>query len=620
MTTLWTIINKHKFYLFLVVLCCFIYSSLVLNRAFVEVVVDSPKKSPFEIFWSKDDGGYSVHRHATVYMKPGVKKYRFYLSNLHYIGKLRIDTHNFEGVVTVKKLTLSQPGYGEVVFHSENDWKQLTPLNHIAGVSFSDKGMTVESNGNDPMFEVKIPVRPSTNPYTLYFGSFVVIAGLIFLLIRALGQLNKELQFVPVIMIGILLLICVVAFTTADGYHPDETAHATAAAYYKDHWKPPLVEDPAIRHTFSPYGTSRLNSGEIYYFFAGKFAKALEHIHLSGYLPYRLFNVFLFSLIVLRCFLFPQTRLLAVPFLLSPQIWYVFSYSTSDAFSLFIAFSAGCQVLLKDSLFNKYLYHRFSYKKIFNVVIAAICFTLVLYLKKTYYPYAAALGIVVLFSWYSNRHDLEWRVVLKKMAAMCIVVLCFAAIPKAVDVSVNGFDKSKRKFELQKEIAEPRFNLASPLEVRSPLFTIKERGQSLDTLLFGHRWFEKTFRTSFGVYGHTTIMGPEGYYDAVRWVAVVFFFYFLSTLILKAQWIYKAEAGMLLGLGCLLIVASIHHSWTLEIQAQGRYLFPIFSIFGLLYARNYRLYNAKAFTTLVSVMFILSAYSFITQAIGRIPR
>lgn len=620
MTALLKRVNTYRFYLFLVILCCSLYSLLVLNRAFVEVVVDSPQKSTFELFWAKKDGGYSQYRRVVAHVTPGEKKYRFYLRNLHHISKLRVDTHNFEGQVTIKKLIFSQPGYGKIAFNAESDWRQLIAVNHIESVSCSDKGMTVVSNGNDPMFELSVPVRPHTHGFTVYFFSFLVIAVLVLLIMTTLGHLNKELQFVPILLSGILLLICVIAFTTVDSYHPDETAHAAAVAYYTDHWKPPVVEDPAIRHTFSVYGASRLNNGEIYYFIAGKFAKALEYFPLTGFLPYRLFNVFLFGLIVLRTFWVPQARLLAIPFLISPQLWYSFSYCTSDAFALFIAFSAGCQVMVENSLLNRYLFQRFTYKKIFNLVAVALCFALLLYAKKNFYPYAAALGITILVSWYINRYELEWRVFVKKIFALCLVVLCLAAVPKGIDISVNGFDKSARLIKLQEEIAKPAFNMASPLEVRSSYFTIKERGQSLHTLLFVHRWFEKTFRSSFGVYGHTTIMGPEGYYNGVRWVGVAFFFFLVGTILLKSPLINKVELVLLLGLSALLIAASVHHSWTMEIQAQGRYLFPIFSMLALLYARNYRYINAKMFTLFVSVLFVLSSYSFITQAIERIPR
>lgn len=619
MTKVMAAINKHRFYLFLVILCCSLYSFFVLNRAFVEVVVESPQKSTFELYWANESGEYSPYRRVETHIVEGTKKYKFYLTNLHRIEKLRVDTHNFEGLMTIKKLRLSQPGYGEIVFDSEEDWKELIPVNQIDNISFGSHGMTVKSTGNDPMFEYKVPAYPYLHSYATYVFSFLVIGAAIFLILTTLGHLNRELLFVPILLTGVLFLVCVIAFTSQDGYHPDEAAHATAVAYYKDHWKPPVVEDPAIRHTFSVYGSSRLNNGEIYYFIAGKFAQCIEYFPLNGYLPYRLFNVFLLSLIVLRTFWVPQTRLLAIPLLLSPQIWYAFSYCTSDALALFIAFSAGCQVFVTDSLFNRYLLQRFTYKKIFNIIVVAICFTLMLYLKKTFYPFVAAIGVSILVSWYIKRDELEWGIFFKKMVVLCLVVCCFAAIPKAVDISVNGLNKAERIVALQEEIAEPAYNMSSPLEVRSPLFTIKERGQSLDTLLFGHRWFEKTFRTSFGVYGHTTIMGPEGYYDAVRWCGIAFFLYFIGVIAFRTPWINRLEALSLLGLGVLLIAASIHHSWTLEIQAQGRYLFPIFSIFGLLYARNYSRYNAKLFTTFVSAMFLLSAYSFITQAIERIP-
>lgn len=620
MEKLLSFVFKHKFYLLLTFVACFAYSHLFLNRAYVEVEIDCKQHSTFELYWAEADGGFSQYRRAEIHVRPDKKRYEFYLTNLKKIGKLRVDTHNFQGEIDLRKLKISQPGYGEILLQGKNGWGALQPLGHIEKVDTSDKGITVFSNGNDPMFLLQIPPTNKTIAISTYLIHFFVIAALVFLLVTAAGKLNIQLNYVPVLLLGILLLIAAIAYITADRYHPDELAHVTAAAYYTDHWKPPVVEDESIRHTYSAYGASRLNTGEIYYFFAGKFAKLLQFFPMDGFLPYRLFNVFLFALIFLRTLITPQTRLLAVPFLISPQLWYAFSYCTSDAFALFIAFGAGCQLLVEDSFFNNFLRDKMSLKQIGRVILTGLCFSLLFLLKSNFYPYIAAIGVVLAINWYLDKYDIGRKKFATKCVAVAVVLLCFLGIHKSVDVSVNGWDKKARVVALQNEIAIPVFNMTSPLEERSPLFTIKERGQSLHTLLFVHRWFEKTFRSSFGVYGHSSIMGPEGYYDGVRWIGTAFFLFFICSVLLRAPWVFKCEATVLLGLSVALIAASIHHSWTMEIQAQGRYLFPIFSVFGLIYARNFKYINASMFGLFVSVMFLLSSWSFITEAIYRIPR
>jgi hypothetical protein len=134
------------------------------------------------------------------------------------------------------------------------------------------------------------------------------------------------------------------------------------------------------------------------------------------------------------------------------------------------------------------------------------------------------------------------------------------------------------------------------------------------------RFFEKTFRSAFGVYGYFTISASFRYYNLVRWTGVALLLSFLG-LIFYHSW---RENGFIT-VSCLLfslalIIADLLHSWTKDFQAQGRYLFPIISMLGIVYARNHKYLNGRLFTSLFITMFLLSAYSFIFVAISQIPK
>ncbi len=149
---------------------------------------------------------------------------------------------------------------------------------------------------------------------------------------------------------------------------------------------------------------------------------------------------------------------------------------------------------------------------------------------------------------------------------------------------------------------------------------MKKRGVPLMYLVKDKRFFEKTFRSSFGVYGYFTVSGPFRYYDMVRWTGLALLSVFLG-LIFYYSW---RENGVIavsfLFFSLLLIVISFYHSWTKDFQAQGRYLFPIASMLGIVYARCHRYLKGPVFTSLFIVMFILSSYSFIFVAISQIPK
>ena len=149
---------------------------------------------------------------------------------------------------------------------------------------------------------------------------------------------------------------------------------------------------------------------------------------------------------------------------------------------------------------------------------------------------------------------------------------------------------------------------------------MKKRGVPLKYLVETKRFFEQTFRSSFGVYGYFTVSGPFRYYDMVRWTSLALLSVFLC-LIFYHSW---RENGFIaisfLFFSLLLIAISLYHSWTMDFQAQGRYLFPIASMLGIVYAGSQKYLKGPLFTSLFTVMFLLSAYSFIFVAILRIPK
>lgn len=613
-------VGNNKFFIFLFILCCFSYSHFFVNRALVELTIDVETKTPFQIFWAKGDQGYSIYRMAEIYLRPNIKKYRFYATNLRNADKLRIDTHIYQGKVVIHELNLKQTGLSDIQFKTKDDFAALSPLNQVESISATNSGATIISTGNDPMVELKLEKQSSTvNPLHYVIG-FLVIGLFLWLIIHNLGHLNKELQFVPYFLAVALTFALVIACTTVDGYHPDEEAHVTATSYYKDHWVPPVVEDESIRYTYSVYGASRLNYGEAYYLLAGKFVKALDVFQMKGYLPYRLFNVFLFSIIFLYCVKTPQARLLAIPFLISPQLWYAFSYCTSDAFALLIVYLVGCQLFVPTSMLQKMIVEKISINQLLRYLCVGLLFSALLLIKKNFYPFCVAVFVIFLVNLFKNTSSFERKRVFTRLVLLLSTIFFFYGVHKAVDISVNGLDKKERMHTLAEQIALPRFNLSSPLSDRSPLFNLQERGETVKGLLVKYKWFERTFRSSFGVYGHSSIMAQDGFYNVVRVCSVALFLFFFGSILIRAPWINKIESLALLSFCIALIAASIQHSYTMEVQPQGRYLFPIFGILALIYARNYKFLNSRFFTLFVTLLFLLAVHSYIFEAIYRIPR
>jgi hypothetical protein len=69
-----------------------------------------------------------------------------------------------------------------------------------------------------------------------------------------------------------------------------------------------------------------------------------------------------------------------------------------------------------------------------------------------------------------------------------------------------------------------------------------------------------------------------------------------------------------------LIGKALHHSWTVDFQAQGRYLFPLLPIFGMLYGWHHQVISRRLMLLGVLPLFCLASYAFIFEALLRIPR
>ncbi len=185
----------------------------------------------------------------------------------------------------------------------------------------------------------------------------------------------------PALVFSACILALCMAVISRDNIHPDEFVHVRAAKYYQHHLLPPHIEDPAIAHTYSLYGVSRLNSGEIVYLFAGIFLNLLSPLHADPYLIVRLFNITLLCILMLLAVRQSRYRLLLVPLVISPQIWYIFSYFNSDALALFMLLLLAYQAVEPRSAFNQLVRDGFMGSKALSIIPLAVLIGLSLQVK-----------------------------------------------------------------------------------------------------------------------------------------------------------------------------------------------------------------------------------------------
>ncbi len=612
---------KRLFTTLICLLACGLYVHFFVNTAYVEVEIAVEEKADFKIYWAEANQLYSENHMAGVLATPERKQYGVFFTNIEKIARLRVDTHNYEGSAKLKKLVIRQEGWKSIVLSTPEEFSKLVPLQQIANSRIDEDGFWVQTSGQDGFFELEVhPEQQGLNLGWLILRLMAIVA-IVLGVLYCVAPLVEDLRFVPALLTGVLVLIICMAALSKNRVHPDEYVHMAATTYYQDNWLPPIIEDPAIRDTFSVYGVSRLNNGEIYYFFAGKFHKFLQTFNIPEYLSLRLFNVFLFSLIILYTIRSLYARMVALPFLISSQIWYVFSYCASDAFALFFAFIAACELVDPNSLLHSYLKGTGWKTRFFGSIGLGVLLGLVFLLKQNYLPFIAFFYFVL-----TMKIFLTDQFFLKKKAAILRLVLitCIGSgifgLRTGADYLVNGFDHQEKIDKKQEEMADYAYKPSTELQKKQVSLSRKARGITLEEIINVDGWFERMFQSSFGVFGYFTISGTENYYDLVRWSGALLLVFFFGAIFRGGGWIGSGLAVGALGISAGLIGITLYHCWTVDFQTQGRYLLPTIPTLGVVYGWNYTVIHRYLITLCVAPMFLLAMYSFIFDGLLQLPR
>jgi hypothetical protein len=607
--------------LFICGVACLCYYLFIVNTARVDVELGVSQESNFALYWAAEGQSYSEGRTVSIRVHPGKTHYSFYLTNISKVNRLRVDTHSYVGTATLQRLVIQQEGYETTILATAESFKRLLPLQQIESSDTGDDGLKLTSAGSDPNFEFKLTPHYLGIDKAWLFVRMLVISILFFAIVYCCSPLVSGLNIVPVLLFGAWLFIITMAGVSKENVHPDEYVHIAAAHYYADHWLPPEIEDPDIRHTYSVYGVSRLNRGEIYYVFAGKMYQFLHIFQMPSTFAYRFFNVALFGVIFLLSIRSFYARIAALPFLVSSQVWYVFSYCNSDAFALFAAFLASWQLIDPQSLLHRYLKGGGLGLRLVALVVLPFILGMLFLLKMNYYPLLGLFYLVLLVKiLFTEDYYWEKKDAITRLILISILGLSFLGVRVVADHAINGMDRSAKIEQLREKLADVKYKRTSPLEEMGPTMYLKDKGATFKDLISRYHWDIKSFASSFGVFGYTDIVSPHHFYTMVRWAGSALVAYILLLSFLRGGWVGAGITIVVCGLSVILILAGMYHCWVFDFQAQGRYFFPILPMFAVVLGSNLKAFDGRILTFLVSVMCVLGLYSFIFQGLLRIPK
>ena|GEM_PF-1532384 len=593
--------------------------------AIVKLSIATDTDGEFKIYFPDGEGRYTEENMACVIITPQQTEYFFIAPRIRRYRLIRIDPINQAAQLEIYHLSFYQFPFGKIDIVSDRrfdaDLTGRMRFNDQVGIlSIQPNYIAIKTSDFDGQLQV------SVNPYQateitfvfLYFLTFLVLA---LFSLRQIARYNMESYGVVPLFMGLALgLVLVMAIVSQPGVHPDEPIHINAAKYYSEYWLPPEICRPNMEWSYSLYGISRLNSLEVFYFFAGKYYALAKFIPGQVLFQFRSLNVVLFALLTLMTCLKPAFRLYCVPLLLSPQIWYIFSYFNSDAFALFICYLLIYQLFISDSLLNRYLQKKEMRPLAGSgaIIIGGFLVGMLPFIKKNYYAFAvflACFGILALFRYrtrISKKALIRWGAILG--AAFFIILGRYE-----LDGYVNGPDRSHKVAQCRETLAAYKFKSSTPAADQWYGLYMREKGITLKEVFKRYDWGLISFKSTFGVYGTMTIYPSRWIVSTFRAILLSFAGFILYCG-WKGDWYTWGHIANFGLWSAFLIFASLWNSWNVDLQSQGRYFFPIIAMGAMLLGVIKSDIPKYPFNMLTTLTFCLGVLSFISIGLARIPK
>jgi hypothetical protein len=368
----------------------------------------------------------------------------------------------------------------------------------------------------------------------------------------------------PAILCVAVVLAARVALVSSLNQHPDEAYHVNAMTWFYFHPGVPALDSDGI--LYSPDGWSRVWTGEFVYLLVGR-AAALWH-HLTGIQPpwvvTRLFNTaLLFPLLI--PLLWGRSRLFNLPavgaFIAGvPQLIYLFGYANSDAWAILVS-----TLLLLSALRCLEGGWRVDWP------LLGTLSALVLMAKANAW---FVLPVAWTMAWIGWRAGLR-RPWLRLAGAAVLAAGLAAPVLLAPRLTEPG-DWAAAVHAQKAHRAWHGFDPDHPTYVS---FHLRARGVPLTHVLGDPTWYRITFLSSWATFGYMNTVPPAAAWTIER---VALLGLLVSAILAlraqgpdgptrRARWLIVLSAGATF---TALLAASIAHSWVVDNQAQGRYLFP----------------------------------------------
>lgn len=592
------------------------------------------------------------------------------------LKSLRLDPDPGVAKVQLHKIAIETSGQRQSL---ELSLLGLNPLSEIAALDRASTGFTVSTvpGAKDPQLLLPVQddlLRPTG--WVEYAGRASQALLLLALGVWVLVRLARPRTGVPVpaLLLGAWLLVAAMAFTstTSRSVHPDEYSHVAAARFYLNHWQPPAVDAPEIVDSYSVYGASYLNELDVVYLIAAKATQLWAGFGLDETTALRLFNVLLFGALLAVAWVRRSAWAGVAVLLLTPQLWYLFSYFNADAFPLFLALLVAMLFAAPDSPVSRFVEGERASRLALLLFVLAL--GLLLVSKRNYlpvvfaaglsltarhlglsiwgvllgvagaalllfklvaggdlvlmFPYAAGwfvpgglvmLGVFAVLALWPVLHQPILRPRLYRLGLLFALAVVVASPRIAADIAVNGTStqKSVRMSIAAERHAGPRFKpstLATNPSASYPGLKLAAKGVTFSQVMGQpYGWAATSWRSMLGVYGYMSIFAPALLYWLLGAGVLMLCFSMVGWALARAEArrdLVVAAAGI-----ALVALSSIVHSWANDFQPQGRYLFPGLAIIAAYLLSQPAILRTRWASFAVALCFVGSVLSFVGVAL-----
>lgn len=413
---------------------------------------------------------------------------------------------------------------------------------------------------------------------------------------------NCYVSIIVKIMLLITLLYIVIIAVASPSIHPDETVTKAAIEYYKANFMVPdmraLPDDK-----FCAYGQTRLCELTIYYFIAGKIAALIPYET-----SYRFFNVMLaFIIVFIIIRKYKTDPFLIFAFFITPQVWYIFSYATSDALDYFFAFILVYQLSVKSSMLNTMLdSDNFILNKtnIITIIFISLLTALILMAKPNYFIVLLLMGYVLLKKYFMAEKGIR-KTLFKFYIFVAVCSLAVFLSRYAIDLYYYGLHKSEIFRQMRIIHAIPKLNPATPFNEMYETMFLAAKDVPLITLFTKYGFLQVLIGSFFGLYGGMNITAHPVYYF-IMLAAYLFFFAVLFNYIIKSHNKEKYADGITaVILAVISILLVLYYSYFIDFQPQGRYMLPLLPVITYLVSQNKEILQNKYMVSSIMAMGIL---------------